>query len=342
LLHHKTKITQRYATPALTNIGEPALTSSDVVVYNVRAGITLGATLTMPADGNPAAALVLATGSGQQNRDEEIMGHRPFKAIAEHLSSRGYAVLRFDDRGVGESGGDPSKSTLDDYVTDLSAAIAKVDSCMPGRIPVGVLGHSEGGSAAIKIAGKDSGCSFIITMGAPAWSGDSIIMSQARAMAVAMMGRWEAEASQRRILDLVKSDIPTIMLRVSLHQLIAEQLGGMANMPDVMKQVSAQVEVLCSLPYRSMVRYNPEDDIREVGVPWLALNGDKDMQVLPANLDAIKALNPDADTRLMPGLNHLMQDCTTGLVQEYVSISQDISPTALEAITSWLDVIIAR
>ncbi len=321
---------------------ENAFTSSDLTVYNVDAGITLGATLTMPADGRPAAALVLATGSGQQNRDEEIMGHRPFKAIAEHLSSRGYAVLRFDDRGVGESGGDPSKSTLDDYVSDLSAAIAKVDSCMPGCIPVGVLGHSEGGSAAIRIAGNDSGCSFIITMGAPAWSGDSIIMSQARAMAVAMMGRWDAEASQRRILDLVKSDIPTVMLRVSLHQLIAEQLGEMANMPDVMKQVSAQVEVLCSLPYRSMVRYNPEDDIREVGVPWLALNGDKDMQVLPANLDAIKALNPDADTRLMPGLNHLMQDCTTGLVQEYASIPQDISPAALEAITSWLDVIIAR
>lgn len=325
-----------------TGKAEELFTETDVTIFNTSARITLGGTLTMPADREPVAAIVLATGSGSQNRDEEIMGHRPFKAIAEHLSSGGYAVLRFDDRGVGESGGDPARSTLDDYVTDISAAIAKVDSCMPRCVPVGVLGHSEGGSAAIKIAGCDSGCSFIITMGAPAWSGDSIIMSQARAMATAMTGRWDAESVQRRVLDLVKSDIPTIMLRTSIYGIMAGQLGEMARLPDVQKQLSAQVEAVCSQPYRSMVRYNPEADIRAVNIPWLALNGSKDMQVLPANLDTIKTLNPCAETQLMQGQNHLMQDCTTGLVQEYASIPQDISPATLAAITSWLYSNLAR
>ncbi len=314
-----------------------SFTATDVTIYNKTAGITLGGTLTMPVSGQPFAAIVLATGSGQQNRDEEIMGHRPFKAIAEHLSSNGYAVLRFDDRGVGESGGDPSRSTTDDYVTDLSAAIAKADSCMPRCVPIGVLGHSEGGSAAIKIAALDQNCSFIITMGAPAWSGDSIIMSQARAMATAMTGRWDAEDTQRRILDLVKSDIPTIMLRTSLYGILSEQLGEMAKMPEVQKQLSAQIEAMCSLPYRSMIRYNPGNDIRVVNIPWLALNGSKDMQVLPGNLDTIRFLNPDADTQLMQGQNHLMQDCTTGLIHEYAAIPQDISPATLSAITTWLN-----
>lgn len=314
-----------------------SFSQQDVTVYNTDDNIRLGGTLTLPGDGDVKAALVLATGSGSQNRDEEVMGHKPFKAIAEYLSGRGYAVLRIDDRGVGESGGDAATSTLDDYVTDLTAAMTKLDSCLTAEVPMGVLGHSEGGSAAIKIARKNPRCRFIVTLGAPAWSGDSIIMSQARAMATAMVGRWDGEAVQRSILDKVKSPMPSLMLRGALYQFMAEQLGEMAKMPEVQKQLSQQVEVLCSPGYRAMVKYDPADDIRAVAVPWLALNGSRDMQVLPENLTTISELNPNASTVLVDGHNHLLQHCTTGMIQEYQSIPEDISADVLAIVGDWLD-----
>ncbi len=105
-------------------------TAQDIKVENRQQGVTLAGTLTVPAEGKPKAAIILASGSGAQNRDEEILGHRPFKVIAEHLSGRGYAVLRMDDRGTGESEGDTSATTLDDYVADISCAIATLDSCL--------------------------------------------------------------------------------------------------------------------------------------------------------------------------------------------------------------------
>ncbi len=325
------------ASMAIMTAAAQSFTEQDVKVYNTQHNITLGGTLTMPDGDKPKAGLVLATGSGQQNRDEEIMGHKPFKAIAEYLSARGYAVLRIDDRGVGESGGNPATSTTDDYVVDISAAMDKLDSCLTVKVPIGVLGHSEGGTVAIKIANDNPECDFIVTLGAPAWSGDSIVMSQARAIATAMLGRWDGEATQRRILNLIKSETPTIMVRTSLYQILSEQLGEMAKMPEIQKQLSQQIEVLCSPWYREMIKYDPADDIRSVSVSWLALNGSKDIQVLPENLSTISSLNPEVTTRLMEGHNHLMQHCSTGLMQEYASIPEDISEDVLAEICKWLD-----
>ena len=119
--------------------------------------------------------LVLASGSGQQNRDEEILGHKPFKRIAESLAERGYAVLRMDDRGIGVSEGKFDGAVNADFVSDIRAAVAFTDSLYPG-VPKGVLGHSEGGTVAVRTAVADPLCSFIITLAAPAWQGDSIIM----------------------------------------------------------------------------------------------------------------------------------------------------------------------
>mgnify|MGYP002533183637 FL=1 len=299
-------------------------------------GVTLGGTLTRP-EGTPKAALVLASGSGAQDRDEEVLGHRPFKAIAEYLAGKGYAVIRMDDRGVGESGGDASKMTISDYASDISAAIGALDSIFPAGLPKGVLGHSEGGNAAVKTALGDLHCRFIITLAAPAWPGDSVIMSQARAMATAMTGKWDGEAAQRRILELVKSPLPTVALAPTLYSELGRMLGSAAELPQVKKQIQQQVDVLVSPAYRSLVRYNPAEDMRKVAVPWLALNGDKDFQVLPENLSAIAELNPRAQTRLLPGHNHLFLECHSGFPTEYSSLPGDISPETLEAIASWLD-----
>lgn len=322
---------------SLINAAAAGFTARDTVIINHAQNVSLGTTLTVPDGQSPRAAIVLATGSGAQNRDEEVLGHKPFKAIAEYLSANGYAVLRFDDRGVGESTGDPAEMTTDDYVTDITACIDWLKSSLGNNIPTGVLGHSQGGSAAIKLGSKPSACAFIITLGAPAWAGDSIIMSQSRVVSTAATGRWDGEALQRRLMDLVKSDMPSILLGPMLYGEVAGQLGEMAKMPEVQKQLLAQTNAMCSASYRDLVKYDPARDIAAVSVPWLALNGSHDMQVLPANLTTIKELNQAADTRLLDRHNHLLQRCSTGLVQEYASIPEDISPDALETILHWLN-----
>lgn len=309
----------------------------DLKVYNSTDRVLLGGTLTMPSGKSPKAALVLATGSGSQNRDEEVMGHRPFKVIAEYLSDNGYAVLRLDDRGVGESTGDPAKSTSDTYAADLGVAISTLDSLLGPGVPKGVLGHSEGGSVAVKMANRNPQCRFIVTLGCPAWPGDSVIMSQARAMATAMVGRWDGEARQRRLMDIVKSDMPDALVASALYMELAADLGENAAIPQVQQQLSQTVAVMAAPSYRSIVKYDPADDIRRVDVPWLALNGEKDIQVLPGNITTIKELNPAADARVIAGHNHLMQRCSTGMVQEYQSITEDISDEVLRMILDWLD-----
>jgi hypothetical protein len=322
---------------AISKIFAANYSENDVLINNTDAQITLAGTLTTPSEGTPRATLVLVTGSGQQNRDEEIMGHKPFKAIAEYLSERGYAVLRMDDRGIGESQGNFATSTADDFKGDVKCGIDYMRSLYP-NIKTGVLGHSEGGSIAITIgSGETHFADFIITLAAPAWSGDSIVMSQARAIAVAMLGRWDNESLQRQLLDIVKSPISTPAAQSVIYSMLAKSVGDAANIPAVKEQLLAQTQALLSPDYRRMIRYNPETDIRAVNVPWLALNGDKDCQVLVGNLSTIKNLNPKAETRVMSGHNHLFLHCVTGLINEYQTNSEDISEETLATIAEWLN-----
>lgn len=321
---------------SLANHAGKDFKEQEITVYNKTAGIKLGGTLTMPAQMAPKAAVVLASGSGAQNRDEEVLGHRPFKRIAEFLSRNGYAVLRMDDRGVGTSQGDPGRCALQDYVTDLSAGIAKLDSCFSGKLPKGIIGHSEGGVAAVIAANRDSSCRFIVTLGAPAWSGDSIVMSQSRAMSVAATGRWDGENLQRKLLDLVKSDMPEIMLCQQLYAMLSGNLSEMSKHQDIQNRIYEQVAVMAAPSYRSFIKYNPAPDISLCQVPWLALNGDKDMQVPPDNLQTIRELNPKVETRLLTGHNHLFQMCATGSPAEYAGLAESMTDETLAAILDFL------
>lgn len=299
-------------------------------------GVEMGATLTLPDNGNLCkAAIVLATGSGTQNRDEEIMGKRPFKTIAGFLSDNGYAVLRVDDRGYANPK-DAAGATEDTYSADVASAVALMDSIFPD-MKIGIIGHSSGGGYAIRNAAHNSTVDFIVTLAAPAWSGDSVVMSQSRAMAVAMTGRWDAEPLQRKILDVAKSQASDMAARTLLSMTLGEALGEMSQLPQVQKQIFAQIDGVMSPWYRSMLRYDPADDIRLIKVPFLALNGSKDTQVLPGNLATIKEVNPQVTVREIEGHNHLFQPCSTGLVQEYASLPGDISATTLRIILEWLD-----
>ena len=317
------------------NSSSSPLDADNAIVYNKRDSACLVCTWLMPENDDPKAAIVLATGSGLQDRDETLLNHRPFRAIAERLSKEGYAVLRLDDRGVGKSTGDVTNATTTTLTGDIAAALEWMDSVAP-NVKKGVLGHSEGGLIAINLA-QNPKCDFIITLAAPSFPGDSIILSQGRAVTTAMMGKYDAEPLQKKLLAIAKSDIPYEEAKINITALLAEQLGEQFNLPIVKKQVDLQVETVLTPWYREFLRTDPTEAIRAVNKRWLALNGEKDFQVLPQNLAHIKEINYNAECMILPGHNHLFLECTTGLPQEYTLLKGDISEDTLNMIVDWLN-----
>mgnify|MGYP001026611990 FL=1 len=316
---------------------QTAVDSIDIAIDTP--GATLAATLTMPAHAKPRAAAVLVSGSGAQDRDETIMGHKPFRAIARHLAENGYAVLRYDDRGAGQSSPLRGTETTDTFAADAAAALAALDSICGHGIPAGYIGHSEGATIAIRNA-ADPRCRFIITLGTPAMAGDSIILTQGRAMLRGMgaESQWNTlEPELRRRYDMLKSDLPSVLLKSSLYADIVKSQPLVAEMPELRQKAMAEIDAMCSPWYRAMLRYNPEADIRAVTIPWLAVGGTLDTQVIPENQDIISRLNPRATTVTLPGINHLMLSAKTGLPAEYPTLTGDIDPAVLDTITRFLN-----
>ena len=311
-----------------------AAVETEVKVANPKAGIELGGTLSTPDNGQPRGVIVMATGSGAQNRDEEVFGFRPFKVLSDALTQAGFAVLRTDDRGVDASGGDLSKSSLEDLAEDIECQINFLNSRFPG-IPKGVLGHSQGGSLAIMTAAR-GGCDFIITLAAPAWAGDSIVMAQSRAIAVAATGKWDAEAHQRRLLDIAKGPFPETIAAPMLVLAMTEFYGDAAQLPQVKESIETAAKQMTSPSYREFMRYEPREDMRAITVPWLALNGTKDIQVPVDNLKTVAENNPQAHCVELEGHNHLFQECLAGTVQEYARLAEPPSEATLKVILDWL------
>lgn len=313
-----------------------AIDNKEITIYNPAEKSVLGGTFSLPDDGEPAAVVVLATGSGQQDRDETVFGHKPFKTVAEYLAANGYAVIRLDDRGVGSSTGEVEKATTANFASDIKRAVEWADSVIPG-VPAGVLGHSEGGQIAYRVAAQSPLCRFIITLAAPAWRGDSLVMSQNRALATMALGRWDGEKAQRNILDIALADFPASVAMPAIMAEISSTMGDAAKMPQVQEYVYKQASLVLTPWYREFIRFDPSATISAVNVPWLALNGDRDVQVSVDNLTTIKELCPSAKVVVMPGHNHLLQHCTTGLPNEYETIAEDISQETLSEILGFLN-----
>jgi hypothetical protein len=311
----------------------------NVTYENTAAHITLAATLTMPPGPGPFPAVVLLTGSGAQDRDETILGHRPFLVLADYLTRRGIAVLRADDRGVGQSGGDYSAATTADFATDAEAGVRYLLTRHEvNSKKIGLVGHSEGGLIAPIVAGQDPNVAFIVLMAGSGVPGDDIIVEQGalmlRASGVSQEQVDKASQRQREILTIVKNEkdpaVRDAKLRVAL-----EGMTPTASIPD-------QIRALTSPWHRYFIAYDPALVLKTVKCPVLAINGERDLQV-PAeqNLAAIKnALQSSGNTRVttmqLPGLNHLFQTAKTGLPSEYGEIQETVSPVALDAVASWI------
>lgn len=332
--------------PALLELRRPQVPKKpypyreEAVAYeNKNANIRLAGTITIPEGKAPFPAVLLITGSGPQDRDESIMGHKPFLILADYLTRKGIAVLRVDDRGVGQSGGSMETSTMADFATDVESGIAylktrpEVDA---GKI--GLIGHSEGGVIAPMVAARNPDVAFIVMMAGSGVPGDELIVEQTLALNKAA-GVPEAslktiEAEQRWFVGMVKSEPDVSVLKSKLR----ERWTGKVSEARINQELA-----VVSLPwYRYFVAYDPAPALRTVKCPVLAINGEKDLQVPPQeNLAAIrKALeaggNKSVETVELPGLNHLLQPAKTGLPSEYGRIEETMSPQALQTISDWV------
>lgn len=322
------------------NPAKPYPYREEEVAYENRAqSVTLAATLTLPSGKGPFPAALLITGSGPQDRDESLLGHRPFLVLADFLTRRGIAVLRADDRGVGKSTGVFTTATTADFATDAEAGIAylktrpEVDSRK-----LGLIGHSEGGLIAPMVAARNSDVAFIVMLAGTGVPGDEILVAQGEAIAVASGTSPETAAKdaakQRVLLKLVEAEKDDATLKQKLK---AEMTG---EVPE--EQMEAQIRQITSPWFRFFLTYDPAVSLRQVTCPVLAINGEKDTQVPPKqNLPAIrKALeqagNRHFETEELPGLNHLFQSAKTGAPGEYAGIEETMSAVALTKVTDWI------
>jgi pimeloyl-ACP methyl ester carboxylesterase len=311
----------------------------DVSYANPAASITLAATLTIPPGKGPFPAVLLITGSGPQDRDEALMGHRPFLVLSDYLTRRGIAVLRADDRGVGKSGGVFASGTTANFATDAEAGVEYLKE-RPEVNPhkIGLIGHSEGGIIAPLVAARNPDVAFVVMMAGSGVPGDQILVAQSRLIAEAA-GQSSAEAEktaneEREILELVKTQKD----RAALETELRKRLAGKG--PEA--QVDAQIKALTSPWFEYFLNCDPAVPLRKVQCPVLALNGEKDLQVPPKqNLPAIRQAleeggNKHFETEELPGLNHLFQTAQTGSPTEYAEIEETISPVALKKMGDWI------
>ncbi|MCC8034938.1 MAG: alpha/beta fold hydrolase [Rikenellaceae bacterium] len=317
----------------------------DVKFENLRDGVTLSGTLTLPAQNGRFPTVILVTGSGPQNRDEEVFGHKPFLVIADHLTRNGIAVLRYDDRGVGESTGIFAGATSEDFTRDALAAfdfLCNRDEIDPARI--GIIGHSEGGTIGFMAAARQPELGFVVSMAGSLLPGDSTLVLQNRDILVMQgMDKELADAYAMALRDIYKAKNRHEGDYISENsEEIVKGAAGYQSLPPLMQSNLAEVLAHCDPWLDFFLAYDPSCDIGKTLCPVFAINGRMDVQVAAeANLrHAAKILsesgNDNFTTKIYPGRNHMFQECTTGAFEEYNRIEQTISPEVLDDITRWI------
>jgi hypothetical protein len=322
------------------------------VTFESVPGVRLAGTLSLPAGTGPFPAVVLVSGSGPQDRDEALLGHRPFAVLADHLTRSGIAVLRYDDRGVARSTGSFAAATSGDFADDAAAAVRYLRTrpeVAPGKI--GVAGHSEGGLIAPMVAVRSTDVAFIVLLAGPGIRGDSLLELQGRLLAQAAGLAPEvveqSARAQARMFAAVEAGGDSAALVARLRAIGQEMLAGLTDEQRRTAQLTpatmeANVGMLSSPWFRYFLVTDPRPTLRRVRVPVLALNGSRDLQVPPReNLSAIEAAlreggNRDFRTLELPGLNHLFQTATTGSPTEYARIEETMSPAVLNEISTWI------
>ena len=312
----------------------------EVTFVNPKEGNTLAGTLTIPEGEGPFPAVVLVSGSGQQNRDEELMNHRPFWVIADYLSRRGIAVLRYDDRGMGGSTGEVMNATSLDFSYDAEAAFDYLSNRKEiNASQVGILGHSEGGVINFMVAEHRPEVSFLISLAGPAVKGLEVLKEQQKAILRAQgmteeMIQFSANTNAQ-MFDIIEASSDRAVADSLLRQLVK----GWGYNEELTEQTVGQ---MASPWMYYFLKYDPTEAIVKTNCPALLLNGSKDLQVIASqNLSGYEKIiaeygKTNLTLREFPGLNHLFQHCETGAPNEYASIDETISPEVLEMMVEFV------
>lgn len=356
--------------------GKPNYRVEPVKFKNTEVGIELAGTLTYPGDPlstQPSdkrfPVAVLISGSGPQDRDETILGHKPFLVLADHLTRAGIAVLRFDERGVGESKGQYNNATTADFASDVWHAVQFLAQhpAIDAR-QIGLIGHSEGGIVAPMVAAKDPSIAWIVMLAGPGVNGEQILYSQGK-LIVEAAGGSESDTLRQRILqevvfETMKSIAPEAKIDEHVQPAVDAFIkklkaalveGGKLKSIDeavdfetddartaIAVLVRANMEQMHLPWFRFFATHEPGPVLEKVKCPVLALNGQRDVQVDPKlNLPKIEAAlraggNTQIKTLELPELNHLFQTATTGALSEYESIEETFAPSALQVISDWI------
>lgn len=318
--------------------------TEEVKFPSVDSGVELNGTLTLPKESGKYPAVVLVSGSGTQNRDEELLGHKPFKVIADYLTRQGIIVLRYDDREFASKKYEGATSR--NYANDALGAVAFLKSHGSVDIErIGIIGHSEGGTIAFMCAAESKDIDFIVSLAGMTVAGDKCLMAQNR-RAIAAAG-FSTEIQQKS-LDVIQ----TIFDETKRRELADIQQSAKEIVADALTQHSAKdipqplianfEQTLHSMTewVKFFLSYDPLLDIKRIKCKVLALNGDMDVQVLADdNLAVLKGaenLSGQLTAKKYEGLNHLFQPCATGDVSEYASIEQTISEEVLSDIAEWI------
>ena len=316
-------------------------------------GHTLAGTLTLPEGVGPFPAAILISGSGPQDRDETLMGHKPFLVLSDYLTQHGIAVLRYDDRGTAASTGDHSTATSADFAHDAAAAVAylrthpRID-----QSKLGLVGHSEGGLIAPMVAIDSDAVAYIVMMAGPGMMGKELLPLQIRLIAKAGGANTETlEASSKINTQLIQKaaslDPNSASTRTELKTFLEQETSKYS--PEILEaleyepdQTDALINRLTNPWMHYFLNYDPIPTLKKIDIPVLSIFGEKDLQVPPtqnASLiqDAlVSGGNPHAETLILPGLNHLFQTSETGSPSEYGAIEETLAPAALVAISEWI------
>lgn len=329
----------------------------EVTYLNESAGITFAGTLTLPPGDGPHPAALLITGSGPQDRDESIAGHKPFLVLADDLTRRGIATLRVDDRGVGGSTGSTPQSTTEDFASDALAGVQYLRSRpeVDGD-RIGLVGHSEGALVGPMVAAQSSDVAFLVLLAPPGVPGREIVLRQ-NAVLLEKMGASKAfidynHGVTSEALELLSGDGSREQLETKIRTLHAQQWKDVPEaikeerirlgLPDPDQALKVALRSMVTPWYRSFIASDPATVLRQVSCPVLAVIGSKDTQVdpainLPAVEEALQAGGNDNVTAVeLEGLNHLFQTAETGSVFEYSKIEETFSPRALDVIGDWI------
>jgi pimeloyl-ACP methyl ester carboxylesterase len=323
---------------------------------NADHSIHFGATLTYPDGGGSFPAVILITGSGLQDRDETIGLHKPFAVIAHYLTQKGIAVLRIDDRGIGKSTGDTKNATSADFAKDVETSLAYLKTRAEIDVEkIGLVGHSEGGMIGPLVASRHPEIAFVVMLAGPGIPIQELMAEQSAATLRTVGISQEAIQAYmpfyRKLSEVIPRSPSAEEARKSAwvefqkwqnatpKELIAATTGT-TDSASAQKFVGHFTDQLYSPWFRYFMQYNPQPTLRELHCPVLALNGEKDVQVIAkSNLEGIRlSLKKNKKTSIqeLTGLNHLFQTCMTCGVGEYFTLEETFSPTALALMGNWI------